>query len=289
MSGALVPVSQIENLPAEYREHAVTSFLAQARDRLSEALEATGPQAVAAVKAEVATVAEMAKQLDLSKECRDDSTEMVRRAEYTLDKAIRKGQEEGVVSSDTNSAAVRYGHLDQTSMPRPSEFFGGNGQARSDAYQMGQASEEEFEQALTDARDEGNLSRANVVRKVKNRQSPRTRNQLADQIAALAIKGNASSQIAKQIGVGEDWVRRTAKDYDIPIPADKALNKSRRIDPIRVARETVVALDGLASTVELVTNLDGLDPREAMQWTASLDQSIRALNRLNKKIKEAVL
>lgn len=99
----------------------------------------------------------------------------------------------------------------------------------------------------------------------------------------------ASPQIAKKVDVSEEWVRQTARDFGIDIPADRVVGKTRRIDPIRVARETVMALDGLASTVDLVHDLTGLDPREAAQWTASLDQSIRALNRLNKKIKEAVL
>ncbi|MGA4670049.1 hypothetical protein ACPCG0_09675 [Propionibacteriaceae bacterium Y1923] len=44
-------------------------------------------------------MAEATKQLGLSKEIRDDATEMVRRAEYALGKAIRKGQAEGTVTS----------------------------------------------------------------------------------------------------------------------------------------------------------------------------------------------
>lgn len=79
MTTDLVPAGQIRNLPAVQREQAVTTYLATARDRLSDALTATGPESVAAIKAEVSTVAEMAKQLGLSKECRDDATEMVRR------------------------------------------------------------------------------------------------------------------------------------------------------------------------------------------------------------------
>ena len=94
--------------------------------------------------------------------------------------------------------------------------------------------------------------------------------------------------MVRHIGISEQSIRQIARDYGIDIPADRLLAGSRRADSIRIAREAVISLEGLAATVDLVTNLDELDPREAQQWTASLDQSIRALNRLNRKIKEAV-
>jgi hypothetical protein len=298
-------VRAVRNLPEVQREQDITAYLSQARDRLADALAATGPEAVASIKAEVSTVAEMTKQLGLSKECRDDATEMVRRAEYALGKAIRKGQEDGTVETEaeahvraTLSREVKMGRIDRSVLdtaikPKPRDFA-----THGELYASGErgildladnATDEQFEEALTEAREEGNLSRANVVRKVKGQKAgQRSRQQLADEIAELAEKGNASPQIARIVGVGEEWVRETARDYAIEIPADKAVGRTRRVDSSRVVREAVSTLEGLLITLPLV-DMDDLDPREASEWTASLDQSIRALNWFNKKIKEAVL
>jgi hypothetical protein len=70
-----------------------------ARDWLATAVETTGPEQIAAAKAEIATAAEAIKQLGLSKEIRADAAEMVRHAEYALAKSIRKGQAEGTVAA----------------------------------------------------------------------------------------------------------------------------------------------------------------------------------------------
>ncbi len=40
------------------------------------------------------------------------------------------------------------------------DYFGGNAEARSDAYQMGSVDPEQFDAALSEAKAEGNLSRA---------------------------------------------------------------------------------------------------------------------------------
>lgn len=78
-------------------EVAVTGCLQQARDWLATAVESTGPEQIALAKAEIATAAEATKQLGLSHEIQDDATEMVRRAEYALRKAVTKGQDAGEV------------------------------------------------------------------------------------------------------------------------------------------------------------------------------------------------
>lgn len=101
----------------------------------------------------------------------------------------------------------------------------------------------------------------------------------------LASKGNRSSQIADHLGVTEVWVRRAAREDGIPIPADEATARTRRIDSDRIVRETVHALEGLALGVQLV-NPTALDPAEIDGWAASMTTSIRALNRLIKQLKE---
>lgn len=180
VTGELVRMSapDLEVMNPASREVAVSAFLEDARNSLARALHETGPHAVAQIKAEIAVVAEMTKQLNLSKECRDDATEMVRRAEYALGKAIRKGQKDGVVStrSDNRFTQVR-DRNGESYKSSPTEFASRhelNGAYVGEGiYGMSDgATESVFNDALSEARAEGNLSRANVIRKLKGESKP---------------------------------------------------------------------------------------------------------------------
>lgn len=299
MSTAIVPVSQVdESLPAEVQEQALTAYLANARDALAHAVEASGPAAVAQIKAEVATVAEMTRQLGLSKECRDDATEMVRRAEYTLGKAIRKGQEEGTVAttSEIRAYAGRVGRqkgknvlLDRPTTPTDIEpdYYSNKGKGQSIA-DLSESSEEDFEDALTEARSEGNLSRANVVRKVKGIQDHHvTRDQRAEQIEALAREGHTSRQIAPKVGVSDISVRQIARDYGFDIPADRAVGKRRRLDSNRILSGVAESVSAAAYSLQQIDPLD-LDQDAAQEWVDSLTESLAALRKALNPIKESL-
>lgn len=122
--------------------------------------------------------------------------------------------------------------------------------------------------------------------KAKGRASSQTRDQRAEIVASMAAQGHTRHQAAVEVGIGLDAVNDITRDYGITFPAD-VTKKTRRVDSARVVRETVSTLEGVLITLPLVDMAD-LDPREAQHWTASLDQSIRALNRFNKKIKDIV-
>lgn len=185
MTTDLVPaenMTALESLDPAAREVAVTRMLGEARSWLAHAVEATEPHAVANFKAFVATVAESTKQLNMSKEIQLDATEMVRRAERGVGLAIRKGQAEGTVEniSEARHRAVvqreiNQGRADQTAInglikTRPTDLAADNDLSGNGAgiYHLTDGvDQEQFEQAITEAKAEGNLSRANVVRKVK--------------------------------------------------------------------------------------------------------------------------
>lgn len=154
-------------------ELAVSSYLEQARDWLARAVDETGPEQIAAAKAEIATAAEATKQLGLSKEIQLDAQEMVRRAEYALGKAIRKGQAEGTVAkrSDNQWTLSDDPHND-SQKSRPTDFasrrelFGANAN-QAGIYDLSDGvSDQTFDRAIDDAKAEGNLSRANLARKI---------------------------------------------------------------------------------------------------------------------------
>ena len=176
VTGELVRMSapDLEVMNPASREVAVSAFLEDARNSLARALEDTGPHAVAQIKAEIAVVAEMTKQLNLSKECRDDATEMVRRAEYSLGKAIRKGQEDGTVrthgegSRPNSSSSRKSSPYDFATKIELSGKCGDGILGLADS----SGSDEQFEEALSEAKSDGNLSRANVVRKLKGEEKP---------------------------------------------------------------------------------------------------------------------
>lgn len=153
---------------------AVTSYLEQAKTWLATAVEQTGPEQIARAKAEIATAAEAAKQLNLSREIQDDAQEMVRRAEYALSKSIRKGQADGSVATRGKTS---HGEV----LASPSRFASESDlySAKTTIHDLSDAVEpEHFDAALDAAKAEGNLSRANVARKAqeisgKPRKSPR--------------------------------------------------------------------------------------------------------------------
>lgn len=145
---------------------------------------------------------------------------------------------------------------------------------------------ETFDAAVTEAKSEGNLSRANVVRKVKKEDGPTTRDQRADLIRDLADKGYSSRQMPNKVGVSEETCREIARAYGISIPADKQLNRGRRIDWTDAVAQTVVALENSVEFIENQVDLSEVDLSEADEWVSSLTKSIRALNRFVKQIKE---
>lgn len=282
-------LAALEQMDPAVREHAVTQYLEAARDKLTLAVNLSGPEAVAAVKAEIATAAEATRQLGLSKEIQTDALEMVRRAEYALGKAIRAGQDRGDIARKNDPKPGGGRNPAECSTISPGQFFTNGNRERTETYAMAEATSTEFDVAISDARAEDDLTRANVVRKIKGVKSDvlsLTPIEKLIKVRELAPTGRTSDQIAKEIGASEDYVRRIAKRSGIEITADRVMNRSKRgIDSNNIVQETVTTLEGLVVGIGLV-NFGDLDPSRAENWAVSLTESIRALNRLTKQIKE---
>ena len=124
---------------------------------------------IGAAKLTAVRAAEFSKRLDLSKDTVLEAQMQQRRWERALGTAIREGQDRGEIrgtGGDTSKTS-----LGSSALPSPTEFASNkelNGDGKSGIYALTDgASDEQFESALTTARDEGNVSRANVVRKLK--------------------------------------------------------------------------------------------------------------------------
>ena len=279
-------------IPVDRNASSVVEFLEKSKWALDVAVEMTGPAEVAQIKAQVVMAETYARELDLSKEIREQAREMVRRAEYALGRAIRKGQAEGTVRSQGQKHLThdRWNGVNReannSTAVSPKEFIPHTQEAHEIYAIVDNANPEEFEQALSEARDEGNVSRANVSRKVKKQAGPSTRDQRADLIAALAAQGYSSRQMPVKVGVTEESVRLIARDYGIEIPADKIVGRTRRVDWTNAVAQTVVDLENSAEFIQSHIDLNQVDFTEADEWVSSLTNSLRVLNRFVKQIKE---
>ena len=160
-----------------------------------------------------------------------------------------------------------------------------------------------FDDAITEAKAEGNLSRANVVRKIRQQRrtppapdghapdpadsSPAATAARIQLIGEFAARGMSSGQIGNRLGIADDQVRQVAREHGINIRADAVLGRTRRPDSNRVVRETVHALEGLAMGVELADPA-GLDPAEVAGWVASMTRSIHLLSKFARQMKETI-
>lgn len=278
----------------------VVTTLENAKRWLATAVEMSGPAEIAQAKAYIVTAETYARELRLSKDIQLDAQEMVRRAEFALGKAIRKGQEDGSIASKAEmasyagrvSAGQRLGQSQSLERPtKPSDFATESELmgARGDGlYALADnADADQFETALSEARSEGNLSRANVVRKVKKPTPAKavTRDMRAQVIADLAEQGYSSRQMPVKVGVTEETIRQIARDYDIEIPADKIVGRTRRIDHTHIVSSTVIGLENTVSALAFL-DFNEVDPSEAGEWATSLSKSLSELRRFHNKIKE---
>jgi hypothetical protein len=156
----------------------VTKALVESRSWLEVAMKGTDPTPIAEFKAWAATVEEATRQKNLGRDIELTAAEMVRRAERGIGVAIRRGQEAGEIRAHgqhertVNQHGVAAVRLDETKTS-PEEFFA-NSAERTAIYDVTDSvTDEQFDAAIDEAKIEGNLSRANVVRKVKGEPAPK--------------------------------------------------------------------------------------------------------------------
>ena len=239
VSGELVPAANmaaLERLDPLHRELAVTNMLGEARRWLAHAVVATEPRPAAEFKAMVASIAEVTKQFGLSKEIQIDAVKMVYRAERGVGVAIRGGQANGSVvkSGDVGgggrggdaAAATRAGYYQKLDRPTNFATAGELSNNGTGIYAMtDDVSDAQFERALAEAENEGDLSRANVVRKIKKQPAPQ------------------GKQPAPQ-----------GKRHEL-------LKGTRHHDPARIVEETAISLAGIAMGLDLIA--PGTVPEES--------------------------
>lgn len=266
----------------------------RAKEWLAQALDKGDIDGIVELKSQAEAIRSYTAQKQLGKDAELSAAEIVRRAERGIGLAIRKGQENGEIRRRGQSRVEH--QPDGNRLVSPTDFAKGHdltgGGAQPGYYDVSDGvSDDEFEEAITEAKEEGNLSRTNVVRKIrqdpaaklKAKAGPMTSLQRVVRAREMAAEGCTSRQIGEAIGVRAmgDFKAR----HRIEVPADAVVGKTRRHDTNRIIRETVYALDGAASALDLI-DLDAVDLDQVEGWVTSLSSSLRSLNRLHKQLKE---
>lgn len=304
----VVPADNVEALDAldpQARELAVTSMLEQAASWLAHADAATSRvEDIANFKAYIATVAEASRRLKVSKECQMHAEVVVRRSERALGLSIRAGQERGEVSRysggprrdyvRSTGQTVRVDRADESSAISPKSLTG-SGLIQGEVYAMTDGvTDDQFDEALDRAQDEKNVSRANVVRKVREVKSGAEAQATKwAHVAEMAERGYTSAQIARDVGMTETGLRAGAKREGIDIRADRVVGNGRRLDMRRVVEQTVLELAAAARTTNALISVDALraarlDREDIQTWVDSLTDSIKALTQARNTIKESI-
>lgn len=172
----VVALSRLDS--PELQTRAVTTMLNHARTGLLAAIAAQDLPQIVEFKRKAAAIQEIAKQVRLGKDMQLDAAEFVRRAERGLGVAIREGQARGEIATPSSAAREREYRKHGVVLPngglpsaldfaKPSELSGADHKIGGIYAMTDGVSDEAFEEALADARAEGNLSRANVARRSK--------------------------------------------------------------------------------------------------------------------------
>lgn len=249
-------------------------------------------------QAEAVRVYTTAKQLGRDSELA--AAEIVRRAERGIGLCIRKGQDEGVFrragQTGPQPPYERKGVLvagsDRGAVPdgnpgSPKSFFSG-GKDMNETYQITDVPDEVFEAALTEAKAEGNLSRANLVRAVvRKKAGDADATNRVEEARTLAETGHSSAQIATALGYGSiEGVRKFLARHGIEVPADAVMTRSKkRLDSNRIVNATVEAVIGIGTMHDAITWAD-LDRSQCDYWVSSLNEAIRSLTTLRNNLKE---
>jgi hypothetical protein len=167
-------VSLVSVDPAEALERAADpgEFVVQCLERgktwLAEALEHGDLDALVNTKGYAATLRVAVMQKQLGKDAELSATELVRRAERCIGLGIRQGQAAGHI------AGVGASNLGLQGLETPTVAAGvRNPSELTPLYGLADdVTDDQFEQAINEAKDEKNLSRVNIVRKLKGKPKP---------------------------------------------------------------------------------------------------------------------
>ena len=280
----------------------MVALVEQARTMLAQATGMEGLADVIEWKSRAEAIRVYTQQKDIGHEAELSAAEIVRLAERRIGELIREGQAAGEIRRRGEREDRVDGKISTV------EILGAPGKANSDIYAMTDGvSAEQFEEALGEAKAEGNLGRANVSRKAKRiagtedvmdrlldaveanpPKPPRNMpiHERAEQIKALASQSYTSPQIADRLGIGADHVRKLARNMDVEIPADAVFGgRFKKFDTNKILAGVVAAAE-VPETVLAMIAYSEVDPDLVDEWVSSLTASIKSLTTIRNNLKK---
>lgn len=106
------------------------------------------------------------------------------------------------------------------------------------------------------------------------------------EIVKRVDQGMRAAQIADDIGLDEQQVRKIAKQEGIVLP-DAAIGKRARIDIARVLTETISGVDAYVSGLSILDEIDLPQLPESAELMQALARSINGLKKLRTKMEKA--
>lgn len=231
----------------------VVVCLERGKTWLAEALAHGDLEALVNAKGFAETLRVATVQKQLGKDAELSAQELVRRAERCIGLGIRQGQAEGRIARRGEQGrnpppGGQVGTIGETRInsfsSKPTDYAAGHELSSNGAgiYAMtDDVTDDEFEEAIAEAKDEGNLSRANVVRKVKPRPTPKP-------------------------------------------DRHEIHHKGRRIDPDRIINESIALLEGIASGLALIEDVQSLDAEKRLVWLDAIAEPLAAITRFKKEL-----
>lgn len=255
----------VDLVPAKHDDQALArdpvGVMAAALDHAKDWLtEAQSIEEVRHTKAIAVGYESVIREKKLAQEAGLSAMEIVRRCERRLTELVREGQRNGTVNTVGQPAKVLFTAGKDIPKVRVAEVIAPGGKVLDEHNALGDAPSERFEEAIAEARAEGNLSRANVVRKVKGETPPppppprearaRPSAPSLDTARGKQVASKAKERIERTVGTCNSLARAPADlRFDMAVP--------------------------------LAT------PEEAAGWNAAFRDAIKGLRQLQQLLKEA--
>jgi hypothetical protein len=223
----------------------VVMALERGKSWLTEALNHGDLDALVNAKGYAATLRVATMQKHLGKDAELAATELVRRAERCIGLGIRQGQAEGSVirrGDNLHTFADDDGLGEPQFIKRPVTDFASHDDLSGRPDQAGiyhltdDVTDEQFEQAIEEAKIEKNLSRANLVRKVKGTPKPKPTDR--HEVHHKARRINAERIVEETIATLDGLAAGLALIDDI-----KSVDADKRLEWLEAMRHPLEAIN----------------------------------------------
>lgn len=181
MNGLALPNEPMLDQLAEPGEYVVLAC-ERAKEWLTNALQHGDIESIVELRSQADAIRIYTAQKQLGKDAELAATEIVRRAERGIGLAIRAGQEKGEIARTGQHVGNQYtngraGQATSSKPVSPTEFASmnelrGSGHAPGIYDLADSVADEDFDEAIEEAKADGNLSRSNVVRKIRGEAKP---------------------------------------------------------------------------------------------------------------------